>query len=328
MSNEFAFVTLATRNLIPELRLWCRSIELFVGAPMVIIGDVANDDLPPNTNVDIIPLVRPFTSVNMPYNKIAGLRHGLEKYNSVALCDTDVLFLRPWKPEIENNGVTLSPHYINEHIAMMYGYFNAGFIGIPHDNYNFLQFWTDQPKDCPGSTGEQQCLDNWPEKYRHLFGSNINVGWWRTVHPLEGMRQDFTVKGGDMMYNDEPLISIHSHLLKYPAIVNMNFAHARKFNATIFRLMEEANNKKYNELLALMECRNVDAEMTPREVLVSRIPKPLSRVSAVTPLLPRSKPVEVPVKPVPVKPVPEPTVKQNLTVASIRNRKQHVIRSS
>ena len=268
MNDNFTFVTVATQNLLPEIKLWSKSIELFTGAHQLVVGDIDPKDLPPG--VDVLPFDKPFKWEEVGFRKCYSIRKALEKYETAMFCDADILFMSPWEPVIDNQVIIMSPHFCCDHTHKTYGYFNSGYLGISRKNSDFLDWWDAQPQFTETSFGDQQCFDNWPVTRMGFFSEPHNVGWWRLSCRAPDSLFGVSTNDGWLYYNGDRLISIHSHVITMPGFSSTNLDKAVEFNRIIFAAMVEADNENYNELFRLMETKNVILSS-----MVGRVAKPI-----------------------------------------------------
>jgi hypothetical protein len=248
---SLAVVTVATANVLPELKLWLASVKKYVSDAVYIVTAIPAAELPGATT---IPFSEPFDFVRMCWQRTHALRTALKDHDAALYADTDILFLQQWQPCMPKNKVTLSKHYCNEWTHSNYGYYNSGYVGVTRDTLDFCDWWEAQPQWKPGAYGEQQCLDNWDAARRALFPEQHNVGWWRLNNKEESAKFELKLTNGVIEYNGAPLTSIHSHLMTV-GFTPLNLKLAWNFNEKLFELLELS--KQYNDFLRLAQPRNV-----------------------------------------------------------------------
>ena len=250
---DFALCTTASKNVFPEWALLCRSIRFFVSdtVPIYVLwhGE-AVENMPPAI----------YVLDNAPFDlKVVGgdksriIATALKHHKRVLYVDCDVIFLGEWKPDFAADGVTFSRHLSNNEGAV--GRYNSGFIGA--SDPIFPDWWNAQPKECPGHYGDQQCLDDWCGT-RHEFPEQQNVGFWRwwdaPKYVRPGVREAFPecfrmeTRGNQIFYNDAPLLSVHSHLMRLPGYSPGNMPLSCSFNRIVLDCLKKSSDERHQKL--------------------------------------------------------------------------------
>ena len=246
--------TTASQRILPELELLRKSIDLFIGPaqPLYVLwtGPVPrpSHEMP---NATYLFDAAPFDLKTVGVLKARALAWALERDDKALYVDCDVCFVGDWRPDIAA-GVTFSRHLTNnEH---MYGKYNSGFIGVT--DKSFPGWWERQPKECPGSYGDQQCLDKWHQPW--IFPEQHNVGWWRYWDapeyadaarriPSSGCFR-MEARGGTIFYNGAPLRSVHTHLLTLPGYTPANAPFALTFNRIFLDCLSASTDHRHQTL--------------------------------------------------------------------------------
>jgi hypothetical protein len=241
-------VTVASKNVLPELHLLIQSIKLFIGPEQKVL--VWGDDTVCRSlnypNVSCHLGIDQFDLKKVGGHKAGVMKLGLGRSKSVLYCDSDVFFLSDHS-FTEIDGLWLSPHHIRQEVAAGYGFYNSGYIGC--GDHTFPDWWDAQPKECPGSYGDQQCLErayfrsgHWPEQH--------NVGWWRKSIAISPAHYNLSVDGGVIIYNGLPLISTHTHILKLPGFRAQNTEESCCLNRDLLDCLRRSSNLKHKQLLS------------------------------------------------------------------------------
>ena len=260
--KDFCFCTVATANVLPELRLLIKSIRLFVGNfPILIVCDEAVSNDNHGENVSTLTHINQFNLKTVGGQKSYIIKRALEIYKRVLYVDCDVFFLGHWVPDLGKAEACMSPHLITEAQARHSGLYNSGYIGVngPSD---FPEWWDKQPKEVPGWYGDQKCLELWPDEKRGLFSEQHNVGFWRfwdSPFPVPGNIREASDKcfrlrteGDAIFYNEGHLISVHSHFMHLPGYYPSNAPLCLTFNRKIISAMKQSSDQRHFELLAIM----------------------------------------------------------------------------
>ena len=255
---DFAICTTAGKRILPELHLFIKSVRLFLGdVPIVITGDQAVcDAFSGNTsNIFVCYDLGGFTSSIGPslgFEKANALRWALKFSDTALYCDTDITFLSPWKPDLK--GLTLSPHFIRESSTKQYGLYNAGYIGVTRDGVDFIK-WYERNLKFSKFFADQQCLDHAP--WDDLFSPQHNVGWFRYTQGDGQYPFSVHLQDGCIMFNDAPLISVHSHLMRLGDYHPVCEGEAKPFNKLILEAMKKSADTRHQELLSLIGAWNI-----------------------------------------------------------------------
>lgn len=250
-----AFCIVASKNVLPELKLLCQSIKAFVRPvpPLYVLwrGEQAED----------MPLaIYHYVSDSFDLKKVGGdksqiITIALSEHPKALYLDCDVLFLGGWTPDLEPDAVTFSRHMTNNEGAV--GKFNSGFIGV--STLRFPLWWNLQPKEVPGHYGDQQCLDQWHTTGKQYeFPEQCNVGWWRLWDALKYAPTGFRVAapecfrmkldGGTILYNDAPLICVHSHFMKLPGYSPNNVPLSLTFNRIVLDHLQRSRDTRHHNI--------------------------------------------------------------------------------
>jgi len=102
-----------------------------------------------------------------------------KKEQGVLFCDADICWLGSLPCIPKGKQLGLSPHMIRKEDEALYGEYNAGFIWTNQSAFSTL--WK---QACKSSRFFEQAAlevlaDNTSNQELHLFGEEINYGWWR-----------------------------------------------------------------------------------------------------------------------------------------------------
>ena len=243
----FAIATVASENVLPELRLMLRSVRLFIGnIPVVVLSDdEVKKALSYESNVTCLPELQGFNLKKVGFNKTNALRAAIKRYKAALFCDADIMFVGNFDLWAIY-GVMLSRHYINEKASRSYGFYNSGYMGC--SDLSFLDWWDAQPKERCGSYGDQQCLDR--AKKTSTFSEQHNVGWWRLHHSPETFHM--SLRNGVIVYNGAPLISVHTHILHLLNYTALNTEWGIPFNRILHDCLKRSTDGRHRELVSML----------------------------------------------------------------------------
>ena len=158
------------------------------------------------------------------FKKMDIMKIALDKHKNTVYLDTDMILFQKLPKVPKNKDVGLCHHYINVKDVENFGAFNAGMIYI--SNKKFIKWFLDQQGTDKCRYYEQTILEYVHNKFNtFLFEPQVNFGYWRyTQAPnKDWVYQNFTIKNGNILYQNKKLQSIHTHLLgKHPNILGFN----------------------------------------------------------------------------------------------------------
>jgi len=262
-----AVCTMATNNSLSDLKLFIYSLRLFEETiPIYILCDTKtqqglerfkNDD-----NIFIYPNLDKYSNKNRQQMEKMGiwtefmLRKcdvidiALDNRPDVLFADADVCFLNNLPTiYIERFDIGGSPHYIRKGDTDKYGYYNGGMLWVR--NSNVTTKWKEYSKNS--RFFEQSAIEDLMREFKSFeFSIQNNFGWWRLFQcdkPNERMKK-FTLCNvtGYIYFDDKPLRSIHTHLIKN---TDRNMP---MFNTIITQLLNEgkSKNKAYSKLMIFL----------------------------------------------------------------------------
>ncbi len=269
MMNDISFCCVATEAVLLEAMLWLKSVRLFQGKCLVVVGCdravAAHLEGLKDPNLEVFPVVadQPFNIDRVGYDKANTIAHAMRLSRATIYNDVDVMMVGDceFKPIVSGfQNIILSPHFCKDEIENKYGHFNSGCLGC--SDRSFPQWWIDH-LNTNKLYGDQQLLDfiiDPAEKFNfRLFEENHNVGWWREMHSRDGMpvEKAMSVNGTDILWRGKPTITVHTHLIQMPPYIPSNNALCTKFNRRLIECMKASKDKRHAELLAEMKALNV-----------------------------------------------------------------------
>ena len=255
--QEFCFATVASREVWPELKLLVRSLRLFAGKFPVYIAHYGPIEPIWDDNLFFFSRLGQFNLKTVGDDKVFILKRALQDFNQVHYVDVDVMMLGLCPmPRLPLAPVTLSPHFIRQAIEAQYGKYNSGYMLVSDES--FVSWWEKQPKEAPGFFGDQQCLDGWEANGTRRFdkfSEQHNVGWWRLVSAPGPNSFRLSAQGNKIIYNDAPLISVHTHIMPLAGSASLSTPQCQGFNYELKQAMRQSTDPRHAELLDLIAGR-------------------------------------------------------------------------
>ena len=266
-----AVCTMATEGVINDLKIFIYSLRLFEPEiPLYILCDTKTKEIiekqnnKNNTNIYLYPLLDKYSGKNRTQmeqeniwtefmlKKCDIIDIVLDKYSDVLFADTDMCFLNSLPPINHTKQYQLgaSPHFIKKADTDKYGYYNGGYLWVA--NKNITTQWKEYTKTA--RFFEQSAIEDIVKEFNSFeFPIQNNFGWWRLFqcdHPQQRYEKFSNCKTtGDILFDGEPLRSIHTHLTSNTD-VNMPM-----FNNIIKTLLNKGQNQNKNYMRLLIFLR-------------------------------------------------------------------------
>lgn len=249
--------------MLKSLSLFAQ-LEIYVGGDREVVERLASEQIGNRVHRhQVIPdglLVKQGTPefLKLVACKMDILEIALADSANTMLIDTDMIFFHaPWGVDLAQYEVALSGHMILPADEAKYGRFNAGYLGT--SQRRFPQWWREQ---LPRSNYyEQECLNHVPNEFKtqelsihHNFGwwrlnqCDEKRKWWRFDLPSRPVRRErlsrFGVAGDRILFQDEPLVSIHTH------IKDRRKSRFQSANRLAIDLLQRSSNPRHREILS------------------------------------------------------------------------------